>query len=126
MCMIDDCDPCDVYSAKVVKARKPHKCSECGRQISPGESYHYAFMVQEGHGDSFHTCQHCFVGAQWLITNCGGFVHYSVLEEIREHASEYPYLSDGLAALADGMTSQWKNMPVPAMPAPITVAEQSP
>lgn len=124
MCMIDDCEPCSVYRAKVCKARKEHKCSECGRTINKGEEYHYAFMVQEGYGDSFHTCQHCYVAAKWLIDNCGGFVHQAVLEEIEEHAREYPYLTAELSTLSDGMRGKWRDANMPAMPSPITIAER--
>lgn len=120
MCMIDDCDSAEVSSSRWIKsARKEHKCTECARPIAKGEPYKYGFMVFEGSGESYHMCQHCYVAAEWLIENCGGFVWHSVHEDIAEHASEYPALKEELQPLRDGMRAKWSGLLLPKLPASI-------
>ena len=41
------------------KARKEHKCSECGRIIITGEQYIYDSGVWEGEVGTYKTCQDC-------------------------------------------------------------------
>lgn len=125
MCRIDDCDT-QVYSSKHVTARKSHVCDECHRSISPGERYLYAFFVSEGGGVSCHTCAHCLAAAEWLVKNCGGWVHAQVLEELVEHQGDYPNIREALQPLVDGIAAKWSApdgapVPLPALPAPLDV-----
>lgn len=132
MCMIDDGERCAVHRSKVKKARKPHACNECGRQIAPGEEYETADYLYDGcwfHND---TCSHCLVACGWLMRNCHGYMHDGVLEDLGEHASEYrfvPGLSIGINRIVVGSRRQWKRfdgrglMPVPKMPPAISIAE---
>ena len=108
MCMIDYGEGADVYVARVRKARKPHKCDECGRIVNAGEQYLYASMLYERHWSSFATCEHCQSASQWLSDNCGGYLHGGVLEDIQEHRHEYPQLRFSLLRLEIGMCRQWK------------------
>ncbi len=48
-----------VYAECKRKARKPHKCYECGRIISTGESYLYVSGIWEDGPASFHFCSDC-------------------------------------------------------------------
>jgi hypothetical protein len=103
------------------RARKEHRCGECGRAIQPGEIYLYAFLVIEGFGCSFKTCAHCRVAEEWLSANCGGWVYEEVLEEIEEHGVEYPALAERLKAFAQKMRAKWSEadgslLPLPALP----------
>lgn len=41
------------------KARKAHRCCECGGTIRAGERYRYASGVWDGYPDSFKTCVLC-------------------------------------------------------------------
>lgn len=133
MCAIDDCDPADIYVAWTLKARKAHRCDECGRQIIPGEKYDRAKMLGEGYWSEFVTCAHCVVAEQWLQINCGGFLHTGVTEDIDEHISEYWRITDmafGLSRLKFGMGRQWRGfraplLPVPHLPRPIKTADFS-
>ena len=50
---------CEFYSVKIVKARKKHKCYECGHIIEIGESYEYATGKWDGDFDVFKTCDDC-------------------------------------------------------------------
>lgn len=124
MCAIDGADPCEISSVTHPKARKIHRCGECGRSIMPGEVYHSCFMVMEGCASTFKVCAHCQTATKWLAQNCGGWLYEGVLEEIVEHAQEYPYLAEPLLKLAEGMRSKWNGLSVFELPPPITVAER--
>ena len=122
MCAINDADPPTVSSNKWVRARIPHKCAECGRPISVGERYNYAFMVYEGIAYSFRTCEHCITATGWLKKVCGGWLHEGLAEEIAEHAEEYPECAPGLLRMLAAMRQQWRRsdgdglLPLPRMP----------
>jgi len=126
---MDDGRP-DVYRETEVKAAgKQHRCRECYRTIEPGEPYTSAFVVLDGHASTERTCQHCKVGARWLIDTCSGYVFGEVCEELHEHAQEYAgtNVAMPLARVVVGMRRKWKTfrgdglMPAPQMPPPIDV-----
>lgn len=121
MCRAEGADPAEVYRSAYQRARKPHACNECGRSIEPGESYQYIFMVYDSVGCTFRVCEHCCVGVNWLIENCGGWVCEQVREELDEHAEEYPDLAGPLQQFAADMLRGWKLpggrlMPLPEQP----------
>ena len=47
------------YKEKLVKARKQHKCCECGAEIKQGEQYQVATGLWDGDIDRFKTCEPC-------------------------------------------------------------------
>lgn len=49
----------DFYKSKLVRARKPHRCVECGSAITPGEEYESATGRWEGEIDTYRTCSRC-------------------------------------------------------------------
>jgi hypothetical protein len=57
-----ECDTAEVYSCTVRKARKRHRCDECGDLIQPNEQYHYASGIYDREPFSFHLHQTC---ADW-------------------------------------------------------------
>lgn len=117
MCMIDGCDEyAEVSSQKIVVARKQHTCCECGRKISPGERYRYAFQIYERSPYQYHTCEHCQVAQSWLTRECGGYLIHGTWEDIAEHAREYPALRFPLGRLLVGARRKWVGMSVPAVP----------
>jgi hypothetical protein len=59
MCSLDDYETPDLYSQRTVKAKKEHKCSECGYTIQPGEQYEYVFGVWGGVPNTYKTCMRC-------------------------------------------------------------------
>lgn len=129
MCRIDDCDGrVEILQSADRKARKEHRCGECGRLIAIGETYHYEFGKMEGRTDTYITCAHCMVARGWLTKNCGGFVYEQVIDETKEHGEEYPALAIPLYRVVVGAKHKWQKfgggmMPVPKMPPPITVHE---
>jgi len=51
----------DFAATKAVKARKSHKCEECFRWITPGETYHRTAGSWEGDFFTIKACAHCNV-----------------------------------------------------------------
>ena len=60
MCFTFGCDLPTVFNEKVVRARKQHRCCECGRLILPGCRYQTVFGVWEGNAETFRTCLLCY------------------------------------------------------------------
>lgn len=122
MCMIDGAETGDFETHSYPKARKPHRCGECGRTIDRGETYRRDFCTYEGSGAAYKTCRHCEVGQRWLELNCGGWLFGGVGEDVREHAAEYPSIAPGLLRVANGIRRGWKRAdghglsPVPPLP----------
>lgn len=60
VCIYSDCDePCEFADVSMRKARKPHKCSECGRRINPGEKYEHYWGKFDGEVSAIDTCAVC-------------------------------------------------------------------
>lgn len=126
MCMIDGGDRAEVWVESTQKARKEHRCGECGRTISPGEVYHKVFGVQDGDPFSGKWCSHCNVAKDWLWENCGGSILGMIEEDIREHVEEYSRMD--IARLAVGMGRDWQRfhgglMPLPKLPRPLKLGD---
>ena len=49
----------DFYNSAINRARKPHRCEECGLQIEPGEQYLYCRGKCDGDMYSTYTCLRC-------------------------------------------------------------------
>lgn len=121
MCRIDDCERVEIFNDSDRKARKEYKCGECYRTIAKGETYHYEAGKIEGYLDTYRTCQHCMVARKWLLRECSGWVYEQVIEEIQEHAEEYPKIALGLRKIMIGAKRKWQRkqgglMPLPLMP----------
>lgn len=117
MCMIDDADgPADWSNDRWHKARKAHRCDECGRQIAVGERYRYCAMKWDGEIDQYHTCAHCVVAEEWLRVECRGWIFGAVKEDLSGHLvygpwstdeSRQPFKVNKPARLLAGMCRKW-------------------
>lgn len=61
-CSIDACDlgvVAECFSEKMVKARKEHKCCECGETIKKGETHEVASALWDGDWGTYRTCAIC-------------------------------------------------------------------
>ena len=100
-----DYDPPSVFSSKMVKARKQHRCDECRRRISAGERYSYVFGVWDGYANSFHICANCEEIRSFVSINipCFCWAYGNMLEDARE-AVEAAYMRarDEVRGLAFG------------------------
>lgn len=59
MCNIGDGEAPTLYNETKPKARKQHKCCECGATIEPGETYQRIEGMWEGDFRTFKTCSFC-------------------------------------------------------------------
>ena len=78
-----DYDRADVYSSKVVTARKQHKCCECGETIEPGGKYEYVSGCWDGSWDHYKTCEICLRIRNDVCCG-GGFLFGQLREEVWE------------------------------------------
>ena len=129
MCMADDADRSTLLRELHPRARKAHRCGECGRTIEPGEKYTLSKTLFEGRVEGYKTCDHCAVARDWLGANCGGWLYGGVWADIEEHIHEYrgvyPNVARQLKRLAVWESHDWKivrgprtgqRLPVPTMP----------
>lgn len=118
MCMADGGDRADVWLQWTPRARKEHKCAECGRAIAKGEIYRQTKALYEGGWLALKQCAHCMVLADWLVAECGGYLTQGILEDFGEHAEEYRRFD--LRRMQWGAENGWarngKLLPVPALP----------
>ncbi len=106
MCMIDDADGRVTTLAQgYVTARKQHRCAECLRFISVGETYHRESFLFEGEFTLHKTCAHCMVVRGWLRDECGGWRYGSIEEDAADHANGYGV---DLARAVIGMKWKWR------------------
>lgn len=83
---IDDCGPDEIVrllSHGWRKARKEHKCSECGRTINPGESYYFESFCFDGEMQSHKTCQDCLSVRSSFFGN--GYVYGRIWSDLQDH-----------------------------------------
>lgn len=119
MCLIDGVDHLTLIAETKRKARKAHTCSECGRDIQPGETY----TLEVGKSDDievYKTCSHCLVVRDWLSAECDGWVYTMTEEDLAEHCDGRGHPMS-LYRLAVGQRRYWRTrkgalMPVPKRP----------
>ena len=58
------------------KCRKPRRCSECWREIVPGERYCYSTGKGDGQIWAFNTCSHCDAATRYIkaVSACWCYV----------------------------------------------------
>jgi hypothetical protein len=73
----------EVYSSKIVKARKEYRCEECSAVIRKGDQYEYAFGVTDGYTYQPHTCLDCVDIRQFVKNNipCFCWAHGNLFED---------------------------------------------
>lgn len=81
-----DYDPPQFYSASTPKARKVHRCAECGRAISAGEDYERVVGKWDGSVSVFKTCCRCMALRQHLKAHvpCFCWAHGNLLSDAIE------------------------------------------
>ena len=68
------------YLTTLRKARKSHKCCECGGEIVRGQRYEYVSGVWDGDPDSHKTCLTCVEIREHYCPD--GFIHEGLAEQI--------------------------------------------
>lgn len=85
-----DCEIPDLYNAKIVKVRKPHKCVECRTMIEKGEKAEKADSLYDGEFRTYYTCESCLELITHLRQNGVDLCCYSDLSEaLREEGAFY-------------------------------------
>jgi len=77
------------------KARKEHKCCECGGKIYKGEKYVLTKGIWDGEPATYKTCRDCYNLREKIIRDGMSEFYYT---ELREDAKEVP--EDFLAFIA--------------------------
>jgi hypothetical protein len=85
-----DYDPPEFWNKSDRKARKEHRCYECGRPIKPGEIYEVVAGVWDGQFDTFKTCSHCRDIRQFVKNSvpCFCWAHGNLDEDVRNTIEE--------------------------------------
>jgi hypothetical protein len=65
--MMCDCPYPEVFSDRIVRAKKPYQCEECGDTIAAGEKYHSVFGVWDHEPGSYKICCNCEKLRSWLL-----------------------------------------------------------
>jgi hypothetical protein len=88
-CLCSGFDPGDneFYAASERKARKSHKCCECGHVIKPGEAYERAAGKSDGGMWAYNTCNLCVEIRTHFYCN-GGWLFTQLWDEMREQLFE--------------------------------------
>ena len=91
-------DSPEVYNSRTVKARKEHRCDECGCTIRVGESYEYVFAIYYGEKYMPRTCERCVALRVWVLAHvpCLCWTHGNLHEECQEAVDEYAHETTGL------------------------------
>jgi len=81
-----DCDGPELYTVTKPRARKPHKCGECGREIKLSEKYENVVGLWGGRFNIHKTCSVCLDIRSVFF--CEGWFFGEVLEYLEEHIRE--------------------------------------
>lgn len=81
----------EVSNTRIVKARKAHKCCECGCEIKPGAQYESSGGVWDGEWSTYKTCDTCVTVRDWYAHKYpdddygfGGFVFQELWTNLYE------------------------------------------
>jgi len=93
-----DYDPAEFYHKELRKARKPHRCDECGRAIMSGERYEHVRAKWDGYVSTLRTCPRCLTLRAWVLAHvpCFCWSHQNMREDARETIDEYKHECPGL------------------------------
>lgn len=107
MCRAEDAELPSVLNETSPRAKKLHRCSECYRTITIGETYLRVFGVWDERPATYKICQHCESVRAWLMVVCGGYIFGQVLEELVEHWEYEDFRSIPFGRLIVNMKLCW-------------------
>ncbi|HKR41013.1 MAG TPA: hypothetical protein VJU59_15270 [Paraburkholderia sp.] len=93
-----DYDMPSVYVQTTPRARKEHRCAECGSKIEAGQQYERTFGVWDGSADQIKTCLQCVEMRDFVKAHvpCFCWEHHNLHECCIETAREYSREAPGL------------------------------
>ena len=83
ICPADDYDEPEVYNVKIVKARKVHRCYECGDSIPVGARHEHVQALYDGWSE-YRTCLVCVTIREDFQGPGCGFVHGDLWQSLRD------------------------------------------
>lgn len=92
----------EFFHESLPKARKEHRCDECGGKVKPGETYRLIVGKWDGDLNTFKACPDCLELMTWAEAHVKcicwqlGEAHQNILDEMSNWEKECP----GLAAEA--------------------------
>ena len=91
-CYADSDCMLECLDQKIRKARKPHRCGECGIPINKGDQYEFATGLNESEGCwlSFHTCLPCTALRSEIFEPGTGVIFEAIEELLSDLLSEEP------------------------------------
>ncbi|MFA5053175.1 MAG: hypothetical protein WC565_03915 [Parcubacteria group bacterium] len=81
-CSTDDGERPSICRIEWRKARKPHKCCECGDTIAKGQRYEHVSGLWDGNWDRHDTCATCVAIRERYCPH--GWIYGSLAEQIEE------------------------------------------
>jgi hypothetical protein len=93
---------CDVWNERVIKARIPHKCEECGRPIPAGSLYERVGMLWDGKWSTTRTCLDCRAIAKAFC--CEGRILGDLWESVYEDL--FPVMTTGCLLRVEGSSAR--------------------
>lgn len=92
MCFYD-CESPSFYNESYPKARKQHRCCECGRAIAKGEKYRRVSGKWEGDLATYSTCRRCCYMHAVVVQHehqegCTGPEAHCPIGEVRSYCAE--------------------------------------
>jgi hypothetical protein len=111
MCMVGDDDWWDFFTSYHPKAKQDHRCGECQRTISKGETYWTMGGKHDGEFVWFKTCEHCQVASDWLQVVCDGWLFQRREEDFWNHVlgDESEIRTWQLTRLFRWMRADWRD-----------------
>jgi len=86
---IDESEQAEIYTQKTTKARKIHKCTECKREILPGEKYELFKGKWEGDFQTYKTCKDCLSVRGQFFSN--GWIFSNLWSDLNESFNDWDY-----------------------------------
>lgn len=108
-------EPPSVCAEILRKAKKTHRCEECGKEIPPGRSYMRCSSLTDGHWMSWPACMKCHriekthAAAERSMGGNSSYYVGQLLETVKECIREEPHYVVAFRAA-------WKGEPVPKKP----------
>lgn len=110
--MVDDGDGWEFFREGDRRARKPHRCDECGRTIDAGEVYRFGSGLTDGWFSQWKTCHQCVQACRWLNKVCHGYLINAAEEDLGHHIrgeEEGELSSSHLVRLVRWMAYDWRD-----------------
>jgi len=102
---VSDYEPPDAWWKSSPRARKQHRCCECGAEICPGDIYENARGVWSGEFRVFKTCDSCARLRSWFYEQGSDIIPYGGLrEEFNQSEEEIPAMI--VLAISDSLLLQ--------------------